>query len=50
MEEVIRCETPTEYFKELVESALEHQHVTATESAAYHVVDLMDGRRLALDA
>lgn len=39
----LRQETPTEYFKELVESALQHQRVHADELTAYYLVNLLCG-------
>jgi hypothetical protein len=39
----LRTETPTEYFKELVESALDHQQVSADSLTAYYVVNLLCG-------
>jgi hypothetical protein len=33
--------TPTEYFKELVESALSRQHLRANELTSYYLVDLL---------
>jgi hypothetical protein len=39
----VRSETPTEYFKELVESALCHQRVHADELTAYYLVNLLCG-------
>lgn len=43
MQTRLRQETPTEYFKELVESALEHQRVHADELTAYYLVNLLCG-------
>jgi hypothetical protein len=34
-------QTPTEYFKDLVESALARQHLRANELTAYYLVDLL---------
>lgn len=34
-------QTPGEYFKELIESALSRQHLRATELTSYYLVDLM---------
>jgi hypothetical protein len=42
-EAVFRRESEVEYFKELVESALAHQHVIAGELTAYYVVHLLSG-------
>jgi hypothetical protein len=36
-------ETPAEYFKGLVESALEHQRLEASQLAAYYLVNLLSG-------
>lgn len=43
MGEAIRPESPVEYFKELVEGALEHQGVVANELTAYYVVQMLTG-------
>ena len=40
---VVHNESPAEYFKELVESALAHQHVDARELTAYYLVNLLCG-------
>ncbi len=40
---LIRHESPVEYFKEMVEAALEHQHVTTRELTAYYLVNLLAG-------
>jgi hypothetical protein len=40
---LVRNETPREYFKELVEAAIAHQHVDAREDTAYYVVNLLAG-------
>jgi hypothetical protein len=42
-EALFRNETPIEYFKELVESALQHQQLTARENTAFYVVNLLAG-------
>ena len=42
-EAVFRRESAVEYFKELVESALAHQHVIAGELTAFYVVHLLSG-------
>ena len=42
-EAVLRRESAAEYFKELVESALAHQHLNAGELTAYYVVNLLTG-------
>lgn len=38
---LIHTGTATEYFKELVDAALHHQHVTAGELTSYYVVNLL---------
>lgn len=40
---IVRRETAVEYFKELVEGALEHQGVNAGELTAFYVVHLLAG-------
>ena len=40
---LLRGETPAEYFKDLVESALARQHLRANELTAYYLVDLLCG-------
>lgn len=40
---VLGKESAVEYFKELVDGALAHQHVAATELTAYYVVQLLAG-------
>jgi hypothetical protein len=42
-EGLVRSESPAEYFKELVESALEHQHVTVRDLTAFYLVNLLAG-------
>ena len=51
----VHHETPMEYFKDLVEGALEHQRVSSSEATAFYLVSLLagfvsperaDGRRL----
>lgn len=42
-EAIFRNETPIEYFKELVESALQHQQLTAREPTSFYVVNLLTG-------
>ena len=39
----VRRETPAEYFKALVESALDHQHLHVQELTAYYLVNLLCG-------
>ena len=38
-----RNESPTEYFRELVESALQHQHLAAGELTSFYLVNLLAG-------
>jgi hypothetical protein len=40
---LLRHETPREYFKELVDAAIAHQHVTACQETAFYVVNLLAG-------
>jgi len=40
---VVRSESPTEYFRELVESAMQHQHLDAQELTSFYVVNLLTG-------
>lgn len=40
---LVRNESPTEYFKELVETALEHQHVTMRDLTSFYLVNLLAG-------
>jgi hypothetical protein len=50
---MVRGESAVEYFKELVEGALAHQHVAANELTSFYIVQLLTGfleRRLARDA
>jgi hypothetical protein len=42
-ETLFRSESPTEYFRELVESAMQHQHVDAREMTSFYVVNLLTG-------
>jgi hypothetical protein len=42
-EGLVRSESPAEYFKELVESALEHQHVAVGDLTAFYLVNLLAG-------
>lgn len=42
-EPLLHRESPTEYFRDLVESALQHQHVTVRELTSYYVVNLLAG-------
>ncbi|HTM01994.1 MAG TPA: hypothetical protein VL173_00700 [Vicinamibacterales bacterium] len=38
---MVRTETPAEYFRELVQSAMQHQHVNAQETTSFYVVNLL---------
>jgi hypothetical protein len=40
-ESMVRTETPAEYFRELVQSAMQHQHVSAQETTSFYVVNLL---------
>jgi hypothetical protein len=40
---LVRNETPSEYFRELVESALHHQHLAAGDLTAFYLVNLLTG-------
>jgi hypothetical protein len=42
-EALVRNETPSEYFRELVQSALAHQHLAAGELTAFYLVNLLTG-------
>jgi hypothetical protein len=42
-EPLLHNESPTEYFRELVESALQHQHVTVRDLTSFYVVNLLAG-------
>lgn len=42
-EGLVRSETPAEYFKELVETAIEHQHVAVRELTSFYLVNLLTG-------
>jgi hypothetical protein len=42
-EALVRNETPSEYFRELVESALQHQHLAARDVTAFYLVNLLTG-------
>ena len=42
-EALVRNETPSEYFRELVESALHHQHLAAHDLTAFYLVNLLTG-------
>jgi hypothetical protein len=38
-----RGESPAEYFRELVESAMQHQHLAARELTSFYIVNLLAG-------
>jgi hypothetical protein len=40
-EALVRSESPTEYFRELVESAMQHQRLAAGELTSFYVVNLL---------
>ena len=42
-EPLLHNESPLEYFRELVESALQHQHVAVRDLTSYYVVNLLAG-------
>ena len=42
-EPLVRSESPTEYFRELVESAMQHQRLAAQELTSFYVVNLLTG-------
>ena len=42
-EPLLHRESPTEYFRDLVESALQHQHVAVRELTSFYVVNLLAG-------
>jgi hypothetical protein len=42
-EGLFRSESPTEYFRELVESAMQHQHLAARELTSFYIVNLLTG-------
>lgn len=42
-EALVRNESPAEYFKELVETAIEHQHVAVREFTSFYLVNLLTG-------
>ena len=43
MSTLVRHESPIEYFKELVDEAIAHQHVDAGRDTAFYVVNLLAG-------
>lgn len=42
-EGLVRNESPTEYFRELVEAAMQHQHLSARELTSFYLVNLLTG-------
>ena len=40
---LLRSESPTEFFRELVETAMQNQHVSARELTSFYVVNLLAG-------
>jgi hypothetical protein len=42
-ERLFRSESPTEYFRDLVETAMQHQHVAAGDRTSFYVVNLLAG-------
>jgi hypothetical protein len=42
-ERLVRSESATEYFRDLVESAMQHQRVAARETTSFYVVNLLTG-------
>ena len=42
-EPLLHRESPTEYFRDLVESALQHQHVAVRDLTSFYVVNLLAG-------
>ena len=40
---ILRSESPIEYFRDLVESAMQHQHVAVRELTSFYVVNLLAG-------
>ena len=40
---LVRSESPAEYFKELVESAMVHQHVAVRDLTSFYLVNLLTG-------
>lgn len=42
-EALLRNESPTEYFRELVETAIEHQHLAVRELTSFYLVNLLAG-------
>ena len=42
-EALLRDESPTEYFRELVESAMQHQQLSVGSVTSFYVVNLLAG-------
>jgi hypothetical protein len=42
-EALVRNESPAEYFKELVETAMEHQHLAVRDVTSFYLVNLLTG-------
>jgi len=42
-EALVRNESPAEYFKELLETAMEHQHVAVRDVTSFYLVNLLTG-------
>jgi hypothetical protein len=42
-EALVHDETPVEFFRDLVESALHHQHLSASEGTSFYLVNLLAG-------
>jgi hypothetical protein len=42
-EPLVRSESPTEYFRDLVLAAMEHQHLVAGELTSFYIVNLLTG-------
>jgi hypothetical protein len=42
-EALVRHESPVEFFRDLVESALQHQHLAAREGTSFYLVNLLAG-------
>jgi hypothetical protein len=42
-EALLRNESPAEYFKELVETAMEHQHLAVRDLTSFYLVNLLTG-------
>jgi len=40
---LVRNESPAEYFKELVETAIEHQHIAVHDLTSFYLVNLLTG-------